>query len=182
MVGDLDDTPEPIDDWALFEERYVAVLARSHELADLPVIGMEALREATILNRFNCDVAPKFHRLCFPDAPPHHNHRSSRDLHLQHLAAAGFGIVLAPEHMPRLPSLEALPIEGDPVWREVRLLAVQGRRYSPALDAFVKVARLCDWSLHAGSPLQTERRGHLEATGMSALTRIAHFLRCPVCR
>jgi hypothetical protein len=29
----------------------------------------------------------------------------------------------------------------------VRLLAVQGRRYSPALDAFVKAARLRDWSL-----------------------------------
>ena len=26
-----------------------------------------------------------------------------------------------------------------------RILAVQGRRYSPALDAFVKVARLRDW-------------------------------------
>ena len=165
LVGDLDDTPERIDDWPLFEERYVAP---SHELAGLPVIGMEALREATILDRFNCDVAPKFHRLCFPDSLPHYNHRSSRDLHLQHLAAAGFGIVLASEHMPRLPSLKALPIEGDPVWREVRLLAVQGRRYSPALDAFVKVARLRDWSLHAGSPLQTEHRGQLEATGMSA--------------
>src|SRR5262245_55331014 len=168
LVGDLDNTPERIDDWVLFEERYVAVLAPSHELAHLPVIGMEALREATVLNRFNCDVAPKFHPLCFPDAPPHHNQRSSRDLHLQHLAAAGFGIVLAPEHMPRLPSLKALPIEGDPVWREVRLLAVQGRRYSPALDAFLKVARLRDWSLHTRQPLQTQHHSHLAATGMSA--------------
>jgi DNA-binding transcriptional LysR family regulator len=170
LVGNLDDTPARIDDWALFEERYVAVLAPSHELAELPVIGMEALREATILDRFNCDVAPKFHRLCFRDAPPHHNHRSSRDLHLQHLAAAGLGIVLAPEHMPRLPSLKALPIEGDPIRREVRLLAVQGRRYSPALDAFVKVARLRDWSLHTGSPLRTEHHSRLEATGTSART------------
>jgi len=113
-------------------------------------------------------VAPKFQHLLFPDAPPHHNHRSSQDLHLQHLAAAGFGIILAPEHMPRLPTLKALPIEGDPVRREVRLLAVQGRRYSPALDAFVKVARLRDWSLYTRSPLQTERHSHLEATGMSA--------------
>jgi hypothetical protein len=35
------------------------------------------------------------------------------------------------------------------------LLAVQGRRYSPALDAFVKVARLRDWSIevpHGGMP------------------------------
>jgi len=160
LVGDLEDTPERIDEWPLFEERYVAVLSPSHELADLPVIGMEALREATILDSFHCDVAPKFDRLFFPDTPPHHNHSSNRDLHLQHLAAAGFGIVLAPEHMPRLPSLKALPIEGDPVRREVRLLAVQGRRYSPALDAFVKVARLRDWSLHAASPLQTLHQSH----------------------
>jgi DNA-binding transcriptional LysR family regulator len=168
LVGDLDDKPERIDDWALFAERYVAILAPSHQLADLPVVGMEALREATILDRSNCDLAPKLQSLCFPDAPPRHNHRGNRDLHLQHLAAAGFGIVLAPEHMPRLPSLKALPIEGDPVWREVHLLAVQGRRYSPALDAFVKIARLRDWSLHTGSPLQTLHQGDLEATGVCA--------------
>lgn len=34
----------------------------------------------------------------------------------------------------------------DPIWREVRLLAVQGRRFSPTLDAFVKVARSRYWS------------------------------------
>jgi DNA-binding transcriptional LysR family regulator len=168
LVGDLADTPERIDDWALFEERYVAILAPSHELADLSVIGMEALREATILDRHNCDVAPKLQRLCVPDAPPQYNHRSNQYLHLQHLAAAGFGIVLAPEHMPRLPSLKALPIEGDPVWREVRLLAVQGRRYSPALDAFVKVARLRDWSVHAGPSPQAEHQSRAEITAMSA--------------
>jgi hypothetical protein len=49
--------------------------------------------------------------------------------------------------MPRLPTLKTIPLEGDPVSREVRLLAVQGRHYSPALDAFVKVARLRDWSV-----------------------------------
>lgn len=152
LVGDLENTPERVDEWALFEERYVAVLSQSHELANLPAIGMETLRETTILDNFNCDVVAKFHRLSFPDDPLHRNHRGNRNLHLQHLAAAGFGIILAPEHMPQLPSLKALPIEGDPVWRVVKLLAVQGRRYSPALDAFVKIVRLRDWSLHAGSP------------------------------
>ncbi len=63
------------------------------------------------------------------------------------MAAAGFGVIIAPEHMPHLPALKTVPIEGDPIWRKVRLLAVQGRRYSPALDAFLKVARLRDWSL-----------------------------------
>jgi DNA-binding transcriptional LysR family regulator len=168
LVGDIDDMPERIASWTLFAERYVAVLAPSHQLADLPQIGVEALREATILDRSDCDVAAKFQQLLFPDSRPHHNHRSGRDLHLQHLAAAGFGIVLAPEHMPRLPCLKAVPIEGDPVWREVRLVVVHGRRYSPALDAFVKVARLRDWSLLMGSPLPLPHHRHLEATAIFA--------------
>lgn len=168
LVGDINDKPDRIDDWTLFAERYVAVLASSHQLADLPVIAVETLREATILDRSNCDVVEKFQHLLFPDAAPPQNHRSSRDLHLQHLAAAGFGIVLAPEHMPRLPSLKALPIEGDPVWREVHLLAVQGRRYSPALDAFVKVARLYDWSVHMDSPVEVQHEVHLETMAVPA--------------
>lgn len=74
------------------------------------------------------------------------------------MAAAGFGVMLAPEHMPCLSALKTIPLEGDPVWREVHLLTVQGRRYSPALDAFVKVARLRDWSIdvsHRGMPHAT---------------------------
>ena len=63
------------------------------------------------------------------------------------MAAAGFGVMLAPEHMPRLPTLKTIPLEGDPISRKVRLLTVQGRRYPPALDAFVKVARLRDWTV-----------------------------------
>jgi DNA-binding transcriptional LysR family regulator len=146
MVGDMQGVPPRIDDWLLFEERYVAVLAPTHRLANRPSIGIDDLRETVLLERVGCDVAPKIQRLYFSERPPHVGHCSSHDLHLQHMAAAGFGVILAPEHMPRLPTLKTIPLEGEPVLREVRLLAVQGRRYSPALDAFVKAARLRDWS------------------------------------
>jgi DNA-binding transcriptional LysR family regulator len=147
MVGDMQDMPARIDDWSLFEERYVAVLAPTHQLANRPSIGIDDLRETVLLERAGCDVALKIQRSCFPEEPLQLGHCSSHDLHLQHMAAVGFGVILAPEHMPRLPTLKAIPLEGDPVSRTVRLLAVQGRRYSPALDAFVKVARLRDWSV-----------------------------------
>jgi DNA-binding transcriptional LysR family regulator len=147
MVGDVLDMPARIDDWLLFEERYVAVLAPTHQLANRPSIGIDDLRQTVLLERAGCDVAPKIQRSIFPEEPPHLGHRSGHDLHLQHMAAAGFGVILAPEHMPRLPTLKTIPLEGDPISREVRLLAVQGRRYSPALDAFIKVARLRDWSV-----------------------------------
>jgi DNA-binding transcriptional LysR family regulator len=151
LVGDVEDMPPRIDDWPLFEERYVAVLAPDHELANLPTLGIEQLRGTTLLERAHCDVASKIKRLYFPEEPPNLGHCSGHDLHLQYLAAAGFGVMLAPEHMPRLPTLKAIPLEGQCALREVRLLAVQGRRYSPALDAFVKAARSRDWSIGTGS-------------------------------
>jgi DNA-binding transcriptional LysR family regulator len=154
----VQDMPARIDDWSLFEERYVAVLAPTHQLANRPSIGIEDLRETVLLERAGCDVALKIQRSYFPEEPLQLGHCSGHDLHLQHMAAAGFGVILAPEHMPRLPTLKTIPLEGDPVSRKVRLLAVQGRRYSPALDAFVKVARLRDWSVevpHRGMPHAT---------------------------
>jgi DNA-binding transcriptional LysR family regulator len=147
MVGDVQDMPARIDDWLLFEERYVAVLAPTHQLANRPSISIDDLRETVLLERAGCDVARKIQRSYFPEEALQFGYCSGHDLHLQHMAAAGFGVILAPEHMPRLPTLKTIPLEGNPVSREVRLLAVQGRRYSPALDAFVKAARLRDWSV-----------------------------------
>jgi hypothetical protein len=51
---------------------------------------------------------------------------------------ARLGVMLAPEPAPRLESLVARPAAGDPLLREVQLLIVAGRPYTPALDALVK--------------------------------------------
>lgn len=162
LVGHIEDVPPRIDEWLLFEERYVALLAPTHAFANRAGISVGDLLETSVLDRVGCDVAAKIRKACFPAELPQLGHGSTHDQHLQHMAAAGFGIVLAPEHMPRLPSLKALPIEGDPVRREVRLLAVQGRRYSPALDAFLKVARLWDWSFEVDTQCTTPRFGRAE--------------------
>ena len=147
LVGDAVELPERIDRWMLFEERYVLVLSRKHPMARQTVIPLQDLHDAVFLERIGCDVAGRFKRACFADHPgPKVVHRSAQESHLQQMASAGFGAILAPEHAPRLPSLTAIPIEGDPVWREVQLLAVAGRQYSPALDAFIKVARVRDWT------------------------------------
>jgi DNA-binding transcriptional LysR family regulator len=106
MVGDVQDMPARIDDWLLFEERYVAVLAPTHHLANRPSIGIDDLRETVLLERAGCDVTSKIQRSYFPEEPLHLGHCSGNDLHLQHMAAAGFGVMLAPEHMPRLPTLK----------------------------------------------------------------------------
>jgi DNA-binding transcriptional LysR family regulator len=147
LAGDAVELPERIDRWRLFEERCVLVLSRKHPMARQAVIPLQDLHEVVFLERVGCDVAGRFKQACFADHPgPKLAHRSDQEGHLQQMASAGFGGILAPEHAPRLPSLAAIPIEGDPVRREVQLLAVAGRQYSPALDAFIKVARVHDWT------------------------------------
>jgi DNA-binding transcriptional LysR family regulator len=147
LAGDAVELPERIDRWRLFEERCVLVLSRKHPMARQTVIPLQDLQEVVFLERVGCDVAGRFKQACFADHPgPKVVHTSDQEGHLQQMASAGFGAILAPEHAPRLPSLAAIPIEGDPVRREVQLLAVAGRQYSPALDAFIKVARVRDWT------------------------------------
>jgi DNA-binding transcriptional LysR family regulator len=179
MVGDVQDIPARIDHWSLFEERYVALLAPTHQLANRLSIGVDDLRETILLERAGCDVASKIIRSYFPDEPPRLGHCSGHDLHLQHMAAAGFGVILAPEHLPRLATLKTIPLEGDPISREVRLLTVQGRRYSPALDAFLKLARVRDWSVevpHRGTPhpMLPERRARSRDHAASTAIRAGH--------
>jgi DNA-binding transcriptional LysR family regulator len=146
LVGDAVELPERIDHWRLFEERYVLVLSRKHPMARQTVIQLQDLHQLVFLEWVGCDVVSRFKQACFADHPgPKIVHRSDQEGHLQQMASAGFGAILAPEHAPRLPSLAAIPIEGDPVRREVQLLAVAGRQYSPALDTFIKVARVRDW-------------------------------------
>jgi len=70
------------------------------------------------------------------------------------MAAAGLGLLLVPEHTPCLSTVVARPIEGDPIQRCVELLVVAGRPYSPALAAFIKAVRTCEWAV--GIPEETQ--------------------------
>src|SRR4051812_15729465 len=114
IVGDVQDMPDRIDHWSLFEERYVAVLAPTHNLANRTLIGMDDLRGTVLLERTGCDVAAKIQQAYYPEESPQVGHYSGHDLHLQYMAEAGFGVILAPEHMPLLPTLKSIPLEGDP--------------------------------------------------------------------
>jgi DNA-binding transcriptional LysR family regulator len=147
LAGDIANLPDRINRWQLFEERFIVLTAVDNPLARLKGIPIETLAKAVWLERIGCEVARYFWKSYFPERKePRIGHRSRQDCHLQHMVAAGLGVMLAPEHAPHLTSLVARPIEGDPLRRHVQLLVVSGRQYTPALDAFVKISRLHDWA------------------------------------
>ncbi|MEI9986038.1 MAG: LysR family transcriptional regulator [Aliidongia sp.] len=151
LVNTLEEVPERINRWRLFEGRYVVLAAQSHPLAGYAEIPCEALKDSVWLERMGCDLTNRLWQVYFgPGTAPKIGHHGREETHLQYMAVAGLGVMLAPEHAPRLSSLAAIPVEGDLFRHEVDLLVVAGRRYSPALDALVKIARLRSWQGEAG--------------------------------
>jgi DNA-binding transcriptional LysR family regulator len=130
----------------LFEERYVIIVSHSHPFADLPVVPLALLPDATWLERIGCEAGEQFRRICVERGRDLKiGHRGYSEGHLQYMAAAGLGVMLAPEHAPCPPGVVIRPIEGNPIQRKVALLVVAGRRQSPALSAFLRIARSRDW-------------------------------------
>ncbi|HEX3754987.1 MAG TPA: LysR family transcriptional regulator [Rhizomicrobium sp.] len=147
----LTDLPERLDQWPLLSERYVVLAPEDSPLREHEIIPLDLLAEQTWLDRAGCDVTARFWATHFPDGKrPWISHRGHREEHLHQMVAAGLGVLLSPEHVPCPPRVIARPIEGDPITRDVALLAVAGRRYTPALDALIKACRLRDWGAVLG--------------------------------
>jgi DNA-binding transcriptional LysR family regulator len=160
IVGDDAGGPAlRIDQWSLFEERILVLTPRASEHAALPVLPVDALTEATWVERSGCDGPARVWRTLFPEGiEPRISHRGRHLAHLQVMVSAGLGLMFWPEHAPHLDTLVVRPIEGDRLHRSIQLRVVQGRRYSPALEALVKIARVHDWkaSFAQREPVATE--------------------------
>jgi DNA-binding transcriptional LysR family regulator len=144
---DAREAPLRIDQWNLFEERFFVLAPRDSPIGRRAIVPQHVLAHATWLERTGCDAAARLWCTLFPEGcEPKIVHRGRNLDHLQHMVSAGLGVMLWPEHAPHLRSLTARPIEGDRLRRNIQLRVVQGRRYSPALEAFVKIARVRDWT------------------------------------
>jgi DNA-binding transcriptional LysR family regulator len=149
--------PERIDHWDLFEDHFLLLAPRDNPLADMDRVPMSALADVTWLERTGCDLTRKFREMVSLNGKrPKVSHRSKYENHLQHMVEAGLGIMVASARTPRPSTLRVRPIEDDPMRWTVSLLAIAGRRYTPALDAFIKVARLRNW--HADGQQQSARQ------------------------
>jgi DNA-binding transcriptional LysR family regulator len=146
LLGVTDHLPERLDHWRLFEESYVVVVAPGHPFARFEEVPVAALEQTVWLEGEECEAHSLFERMSFGTRiGPKVFHRGRQGDHLQHMAAAGLGALLMPEHVPRLSNVLSRPIEGNPLSRSIELVVVAGRRYSPALDAFLKFVRQQDW-------------------------------------
>jgi DNA-binding transcriptional LysR family regulator len=139
--------PERLDSWIMFREAYRVAFPPDHHFALLQEIPVEDLAGEILLERVGCDAIAVVRERCASHTGTLNvRHRGGDDGQLQHLAAAGLGLLLVPAHATLLPPLVARPLADPAPMREIALCTVGGRRRSPALDAFVRLIRARDFS------------------------------------
>jgi LysR family transcriptional regulator, hydrogen peroxide-inducible genes activator len=68
------------------------------------------------------------------------------------MCAAGIGFGFLPEYSINHHRVVALKIVEPEFWREVNVVTVRGREHSPAVGAFLRIARSISWSEQWAAP------------------------------
>ena len=155
MAGELDlavmAQPEPfserLDVWPLYRERFGIAFPTGHRLETQNRVRITDVAEETYLRRINCEYRDYLaDRLSEHGLAVRVGFQSEREDWIQMMVAAGFGVCFLPEFSPTIPGLRLQPVSDPEVSREVLLVSMSGRRFSPAVLTFIRAIRAHDWS------------------------------------
>ena len=137
---------EHIHAMPLFRERMVVAIHRRHRLANGDTCRVRDLDGECYIHRMNCEFAgyadPVF---AAQNARCEAVYWSDRDDWTLAMVAAGVGWAFMPENSVRHAGVVGIPFVEPEFWREVNLVTVRGRPYSPALGALVREAMRMKW-------------------------------------
>ena len=147
VVGDDHDLPERVRAWSLHREPLLAVMPKSHKLASQKSVAITDLNDVELIQLSNCPIAERIRQMCASaGVTPKFTTRAANCDQVISLIREGLGIATLPASMAAGTDLVTKAIEGLNIERSITLGTVAGRRFSPASDAFVKLARSRDWS------------------------------------
>ncbi len=136
----------------LFRERMMAVVSQQHRLSKRPFVRFKELENERYLKRVNCEFdesrAWEQNGVSWKAT-----HWSEREDWILEMCAAGIGFGFLPEYSINHPRVVALKIVEPEFWREVNIVAVRGREHSPAVGAFLRIARSISWSEQGAAPM-----------------------------
>ena len=154
MAGDLDDAllgqpelPDRLDALPLYQERYVVAFPPGHRFEELTRVPAAELDGEDYLERSRCDYMSYFKQLgiAFPGDEVV-RYKSEREDWIQAMIADGFGCTILPEFMRFVEDIPTRPLVDPEVAREISLVTVAGRRYSPVVKTMLGLAREHDWA------------------------------------
>jgi len=145
LVG-LPGYPDEVRAEPLYRERYVVAFPPGHRFEAMRVVPVAAIDDETYLARANCEY-PEFYGAHTGDFAARFNVRyeSEREDWIQAMILAGLGCTFLPEYLPLFPEIRTRPLTDPEISREISLVTMRGRRFSPVLEAFVRTIKAYDW-------------------------------------
>ena len=134
----------------LYRERFTLAFPAGHRFEQMERVPIAALKGENYLRRVNCEYRDYLAQLCDEkDVGLRITHISEREDWIQNMVAAGLGVCFLPEYSAVFPGVQTRPVVDPEVTREISLVSVAGRRFSPAEVTFIDAVKRYRW---AGQP------------------------------
>ena len=134
----------------LYRERFVVAFPPGHRFQRMNAVKTVDCGGESYLMRMNCEYANHWDEFLTANRVDLQEvYRSEREDWIQTMVMAGMGICFVPEFSTVVAGLHTRPLIEPEVWREVSLVTMPGRRFSPAVAAFVKAVRQYRWQSSA---------------------------------
>lgn len=147
IMASAESFPERFNVTPLFNERFMLAFPAGHRLAQYETVPIRAIDGEVYLRRVNCEYWDYLTDVCNAlGVTTHVSYSSEREDWIQNLVAGGLGICFIPEYSAVIPGLQVRPVEEPEVSRQVCLVTVSGRRFSPAVATFVSAVKSYNWA------------------------------------
>ncbi len=153
-AGDIDvaimtrtpELDETLRTTSLYSERYVVVFPPDHRLGRLNAVSLADLSGEDYVDRLACEMREMVMGVCQErEVELYARFRSEREDWVQAMVLAGIGFAFMPEYSVTLPGLLQRPLIEPSVERDVAAVTIPGRRYTPAVGAFMRATQTFAW-------------------------------------
>jgi LysR family transcriptional regulator, hydrogen peroxide-inducible genes activator len=137
---------ERFDVTPLYQERFAIAFPPGHHFAKKNAVRFADMDGENYLQRINCEYRDQLGATCRAQgAQLKRGYRSEREDWIQIMVMAGMGVCFTPEFSPVLDGLKTRPMIDPEVIRDISLVTVAGRRFSPAVSTFVRAIKAYKW-------------------------------------
>ena len=127
--------------------------APGHRFEQMDAVPVADISGESYLTRANCEYIGflegvlQERRIKVQDV-----YQSEREDWIQSMVLAGMGICFIPEFTPIIPGVVTRPIVDPEVTRTIHIVTIAGRRFSPAVAAFVNAVNKHKWPALSSLP------------------------------
>jgi DNA-binding transcriptional LysR family regulator len=154
MAGELEVAlfaqPTPLDErfdaHPLYRERFTVAFPPGHRFERSREVAVADLDGESYLGRLNCEYWDQLAALLrAKEAHLTTPFRSEREDWIQTMILAGFGVSFLPEYSIIVDGVQTRPVCEPPVEREINVVTVAGRQFSPPVAALIRDIKTYNW-------------------------------------